>query len=174
MFIALTPLGLLATGDAWGEWDAAGIEAQIKKVNGTGYVPHGIATEEEHGYKGLAGLTDYASAKGRAGYLGAALIGVIAIVLTLTLAGSALARREDRLEQLPEAVGDTGPRAQDSASAGADGPLPSWLSAPTPMVRIDGKGARGKPPNRYLARSITDLARRCSTALAGERWYAGT
>jgi len=170
VFVALTPLGLLATGDAWGEWDAAGVAAQIKKVNGAAYVPNGVATAEKHGYKGMGGLTDYASARGRTGYLGAAVIGVIAILLTLSLAGNALARREDRPEQLVDEPTRKAPGKSTSASAGADGPLPSWLAGRHTNAEIGEQQNSGTGSNRFLTRSIADLARRCSTALAGETW----
>ncbi len=172
VLIALTPLGLLATGDAFGEWDAAGVQAQIKKVNGRGYVPHGIAASEEHGYKGISGLTDYAASKGRSGYLGAALIGVFAIVFTLSLAGSALARKEDRSEDRFETGSGASAIPGQSAVVGADGPLPAWLTVgvPSGVGVMVANEAESTASNRFLTRSITDLARRCSTALAGEKW----
>jgi cobalt/nickel transport system permease protein len=168
--VALTPLGLLATGDAWGEWDAAGVKAQIKKVNGAGYVPRGIASAEKHNYKGVAGLTDYGSTKGRLGYLGAAIIGVTAIALTLTLAGTALSKREEGLDKLDDSTDRVGGHSSPRKTVGADGPLPGWLAAnkrPDALVR---QFTESGSPNQFLARSVTDLAKRCSTALAGETW----
>lgn len=170
--VALTPLGLLATGDAWGEWDSAGVEAQLKKVSGSGYVPRGIAAGEKHGYKGIGPLTDYGSAHGRAGYLAAALVGAAVIVLSLTLAGAALARREGMVE-LPEGATQTlaepGPAVHTvHKTGGADGPLPLWLLTEKPVSVEPEIVARRT--NRYVARSVADLARRCSAALGGETW----
>ncbi len=93
--IALTPLGLLAKGEAWGEWDAAGVREQIKQVQGTEYVPQGIAQAEEHGYKGVRGLQDYASDRGKLAYAGAGLLGVSTIAVLLLLAGRLLAKPEE-------------------------------------------------------------------------------
>lgn len=90
--LALTPLGLLAKGDAWGEWDAAGVAAQIQKRQGVGYVPAGIERAEANGYKGVRGLQDYASNEGtnKLGYMGAGLLGVGTIVGLLMLGGRLL------------------------------------------------------------------------------------
>ncbi|HLK55077.1 MAG TPA: cobalt transporter CbiM, partial [Chthonomonadaceae bacterium] len=95
---ALSPLGLLAKGDAWGEWDAKGIAEQTEKVFGLGhgYVPQKIAEAEEKGYKGLHGLQDYGqpeAGKSNSGYLLAALLGVGTIAGLLLVSGRLLARR---------------------------------------------------------------------------------
>ena len=40
--ICLTPLGLLATGTAWGEWGADEIKDVVSGGNALGYVPEGM------------------------------------------------------------------------------------------------------------------------------------
>ena len=107
--VALTPLGLLAKGEAWGEWDAAGVQEQIKRVEGREYVPQGIAQADKQAYKGVGGLRDYASndGKNKFGYAGAGLLGVATISGLLLLGGRLLtansrkedSRREDSREE---------------------------------------------------------------------------
>ncbi|HLJ54899.1 MAG TPA: cobalt transporter CbiM [Chthonomonadaceae bacterium] len=91
----LTPLGLLAKGDAWGEWDASGIARQTERLFGAGrgYTPRALQSAYEHGYHGLHGLEDYASADGknRLDYIGAALLGIAAICSIVLIAGRLLA-----------------------------------------------------------------------------------
>lgn len=75
--ILSTPLGLLATGTAWGEW---GTE-EIKEI--VGFIPNGMEnginfTSPMPDY-GLAGLKDYAA------YILSALVGVIVIFLFIKL-----------------------------------------------------------------------------------------
>ena len=98
--VALTPLGLLAKGEAWGEWNAAGVQEQIKRVEGREYVPQGIAQADKQAYKGVSGLRDYASndGKNKFGYAGAGLLGVATISGLLLLGGRLLtanSRKED-------------------------------------------------------------------------------
>ena len=98
--VALTPLGLLAKGDAWGEWDAEGVKEQIQKIEGKAYVPQGIAQAEEHAYKGAPGLQDYAgeSKYKPLGYAGAGLLGAGAIAGLLLLGGRLLAAKPDKIK----------------------------------------------------------------------------
>ena len=79
--IALSPLGLLASGGAWGEWSAGEVAQRA------GYLPSGMARVEAHGWKGLPLLPDYLSDRGAFGYLSAALSGAalaLAAVLAIT------------------------------------------------------------------------------------------
>ena len=124
--IALSPLGLLAKGDAWGEWDKAGLAKQIELTEGKGkaYIPKGVADREEHGYKGIAGLQDYAGASGAKGYLGAGALGVGAIVLLLWIGGRLLVRHE---ESPDTQVSEPGKEERINAAGTAVGDLPTWL-----------------------------------------------
>ena len=89
--LALCPLGLLAKGEAWGEWGAKGLSEQIAKQGGKAYIPK---SAEAHSYKGIRGLQDYASEKGSMGYLTAALLGAGAIVGLIWIVGRVLAKKE--------------------------------------------------------------------------------
>lgn len=78
--ICLTPLGLLATGTAWGEWGAEEIKDVVSGGNALGYIPEGM----KNGFSFEAIMPDYAI-KGLpdiAGYILSAIAGV-AIMLIL-------------------------------------------------------------------------------------------
>ncbi len=87
--VLLTPLGLFATGTAWGEWSSTELQLSL------GFVPEGMAALENawnaplsgYGIAGL-GLT--------AGYLISGLLGVAAIALSTLLFGKWLARGETK------------------------------------------------------------------------------
>ncbi len=161
--VALSPLGLLAKGDAWGEWDSEGIKAQIKRVEGTEYVPQGMAQSEAHGYQGIRGLHDYASDKKWKGYIGAGALGAGTIVTLLFVGGQFLARRKDE--------DDDGPDLPDSrlpVETPLGDSLPDWLIRPSD-VTAPPPDLSGRPPNRYLERTVGELAAGAATALQGER-----
>jgi cobalt/nickel transport system permease protein len=90
--IALTPLGLVATGTAWGEWGSDELRDQL------GYVPEGFSRLGEW-YTGL--LPDYALPGGGEGgwavvvYVASALLGVAALA-ALAWVAVALHRRSAR------------------------------------------------------------------------------
>ncbi len=78
--ICLTPLGLLATGTAWGEWGTDEIKNVVSGGNALGYVPQGM----KNGFSFAAIMPDY-SLNGLseiAGYILSAVAGV-AILLIL-------------------------------------------------------------------------------------------
>ena len=83
LLIALAPLGLLATGTAWGEWSSE----EISKVteNGTilGYTPKGIA----NGWSLSALLSDYSltGVNEKIAYIFSAIIGVSLLVIIFKL-----------------------------------------------------------------------------------------
>ncbi|MBQ9067370.1 MAG: cobalt transporter CbiM [Clostridia bacterium] len=84
--IVLTPLGLLATGEAWGEWGAEDISEVANGGNTLGYTPKGMSD----GFDFHALLPDY-SLEGLpevAGYLLSAVIGVALLVIVFRLIGS--------------------------------------------------------------------------------------
>jgi cobalt/nickel transport system permease protein len=163
--VALSPLGLLAKGDAWGEWDSEGIKAQIKRVEGTEYVPQGMAQSEAHGYQGIRGLHDYASDKKWKGYLGAGALGAGTIVALLFVGGRLLTRRkaEDEDDSGPDLPGNGPPVETPPEDA-----LPDWLSRPSDAT-APPPDLSGRPPNRYLERTLGELASGAATALQGER-----
>ena len=190
--IALTPLGLLAKGDAWGEWDAAGVREQIKQVQGTEYVPQGIAQADEHGYKGIRGLQDYAGDKGKLAYAGAGLLGVSAIAALLLLGGRLLtnSNREEQEsgndDDQNHPGGNNGKTvgAQFIAPSSANAPdeqpnsqhptpntesLPDWLRT-SPDAREEPPNMEGPRPNPFLERTLAGLAANARTGLQSEHW----
>lgn len=78
MLVAATPLGLIATGDAWGEW---GLEDLAEMV---GYEPSGLA----NGWEWSSMMPDYAigSLPEWLGYVLSAVIGVALLVIVFRLA----------------------------------------------------------------------------------------
>ena len=84
----LSPLGLLASGDAWGEWGAE----EFRKV--LGYIPYGL----KH-FSNLwnAPLPDYTIPwlhNDYIGYIGAAIIGILLVAIFTWCLGKILAKKE--------------------------------------------------------------------------------
>jgi len=146
--IALSPLGLLATGDAWGEWGAEDLTRQA------GYLPKNLAAVEEHGWKGFRLLPDYLSDRGPLLYALAAAVGILLITLLLLLAGRLLARRSDADSASPD---DTPP--PPSGSSVQPGEVPAWMLSQTEGER-DGKGgerSQSVGAGEYGSRRVTAL-----------------
>lgn len=92
--ICLTPLGLLATGTAWGEWGAEEIKEVISRGNSLGYIPK----EMKDGLQFEAIMPDYA-VKGLpeiAGYLLSAVAGVAIVIILFKIISSL---KKDRIEK---------------------------------------------------------------------------
>ena len=156
VLLAVTPIGLLAKGDAWGEWDAKAVAEQIAAHDGKGYVPRGLQSAEEHAYRGLNGLSDYGSERGPKYYLLAGLLGAGTIALGVAGLGRVLAKAG------PNKSTATAPGAVRHRPASDDTALPAWMlteSAPAPT-----ETAR-KTRNRYLEKTLSDLAGRLNRAL---------
>ena len=84
--ICLTPLGLLATGTAWGEWGAEEIKDVVSGGNTLGYVPEGM----KNGFSFEAIMSDYAI-KGLpdiAGYILSAVAGVAVLIILFKVISS--------------------------------------------------------------------------------------
>ncbi|MDP4109460.1 MAG: PDGLE domain-containing protein, partial [Bacillota bacterium] len=77
--ILLSPLGLLAAGTAWGEWDGAEIKSML------GYIPEGIGK----GFSLKAMMPDYSvpGLSGAAGYILSAAAGAAILVIIFKLLG---------------------------------------------------------------------------------------
>jgi cobalt/nickel transport system permease protein len=83
VLIAATPLGLLATGTAWGEWGADEIAEVVTNGNALGYTPSGLL----NGWSLEALLPDY-SLEGMneiAAYLLSAVLGVAILIILFKL-----------------------------------------------------------------------------------------
>jgi len=84
----LAPIGLLASGTAWGEW---GKEAFIEMI---GYIPKGLDRFSDFWH---APFSDYAL-KGTGEYISyiiSAFLGVLLVVLSTWFIGKFLARKKD-------------------------------------------------------------------------------
>jgi cobalt/nickel transport system permease protein len=104
MVAMLSPVGLLATGGAWGEWGAEG----FAQATGLHYVPHYIA----HGFSWTALLPDY-SMRGlpsAVGYILCAIIGVAVLIIVFRLLALAVDGRE------PEVVAVSSSAARPSSA----------------------------------------------------------
>ena len=82
VLVALTPLGLLAGGDAWGEWSVEDVSRLV------GYTPGGMAD----GWEWSALLPDYSVAglPDAVGYVVSAVIGVSLLVILFRLVAAAM------------------------------------------------------------------------------------
>jgi cobalt/nickel transport system permease protein len=92
VLIAATPLGLLATGAAWGEWGADEIAEVTTNGVALGYVPSGL----ENGWSLSALMPDY-SLEGMNevfAYILSAVIGVAMLVIIFKLISIPFAKRK--------------------------------------------------------------------------------
>jgi cobalt/nickel transport system permease protein len=177
--VALTPLGLLAKGSAWGEWDSDELQHQIKRQTGSDYLPRGFAEQDRNSYRGIRGLQDYGSERGAYAYLLAASVGTGAIIATLLVAGRILGRREKRAASipagLPAAKGDgiVGVIAADSGGFVIENgearavSLPLWMRRTSPIAMPPASGRAG---NRFVERTLEEFAHSANTAMLAERW----
>ena len=164
---ALSPLGLLASGDAWGEWDAEGLKAEIKRVEGREYVPQGVAKAEETGYKGLGALADYAGERGATGYILAALLGIGAVSALAIAGGRLLARREE--DDSGRGGGGGAPPMEEGAESNSLSDLPDWMRRPSEET-TPAPDTSGHRPNPFLERTLAELTGSAAATLAGEQW----
>jgi cobalt/nickel transport system permease protein len=84
--ICLSPLGLLATGTAWGEWGIDEIKTVLSNGSGSGFIPKGM----ENGFRFEALMPDY-SLSGIpevAGYILSALMGAAILVIVFKILSS--------------------------------------------------------------------------------------
>jgi cobalt/nickel transport system permease protein len=81
--VAATPLGLLASGAAWGEWGADEIAEVVTNGTALGYTPQGLA----NGWTLGALMPDYAldGVNEVAGYILSAIIGVALLIILFKL-----------------------------------------------------------------------------------------
>ena len=81
VLIVLTPLGLLATGTAWGEWGADEIASLVSGGSQLGYTPSGMTNGFELSTLfpdySMSGLPEWT------GYILSAIVGVALLVIIL-------------------------------------------------------------------------------------------
>lgn len=151
--VALSPLGLLATGEAWGEWGAAETSKRV------GYTPQRMAAAEEHGWKGFNLLPDYLSDRGAGGYLFAALAGAL-LVSVSTLVAVRFRRRG--LSQETNSVPLT--------PTVAAGEVPLWLQmAGSHEVQDADVRRAGKSRTAYVEQTMEVLTAAIHETLRDER-----
>ncbi|MCS6831379.1 MAG: cobalt ECF transporter T component CbiQ, partial [bacterium] len=148
LVLLLTPLGLLATGSAWGEWD----EETLQKL--VGYVPAGILRFGEGVLKPL--IPDYAlpGREGRGweviGYVFSAVFGA---------ALTALVARNLIRKPVPTA-GETGTPGKPLNT------LPAWLTQSDKLSATTATAPRG----RWLERTLLQLRDTVASTVAAEQW----
>ncbi|BAI61159.1 conserved hypothetical protein [Methanocella paludicola SANAE] len=94
LLILLTPLGLLAAGETFGEWSLEGLKERI------GYVPPGMsglsqlwnAPMPDYGIPGLGDTT----IGGTIGYVVSAVVGVLVCIGAVYLLGKLVAKNDDK------------------------------------------------------------------------------
>lgn len=86
----MTPLGLLATGDAWGEWDLSTLLSELSKSHLPAHAPSGMV----HGFSFEALMSDY-SIKGLPPVVGYILCALIAILLFMIIYKVVFQHRKD-------------------------------------------------------------------------------
>ena len=86
--IVLTPLGLLATGTAWGEWGVDEIASLVSGGSQLGYTPSGM----QNGFELSALFPDYSMAgmPEWTGYILSAIVGVALLIIVFKLISSAM------------------------------------------------------------------------------------
>ena len=91
--IVCTPLGLLAAGTAWGEWDPEELAGQDFLGTPLGYTPAGM----ENGFSFATLFPDYSVAglPDAAGYILSAVIGTALIILIFRIAASFISHKVD-------------------------------------------------------------------------------
>ena len=159
-FLALSPLGLLANGNAFGEWGASDVKTEIAKREGRGYVPAGFANAEK-GYHGVSGLKDYgqpATGTSIPGYLAAGVTGSAIILLLLLFVGRALVKRED--ENSPA----------HALPVPYSGTLPDWLSTSSDAAKsLDSNLIRNGSINHFLERNLASLTDSAAVTMRTEK-----
>lgn len=93
VLIAFTPLGLLATGTAWGEWGADEIASLVSGGTQLGYTPSGML----NGFELSAIFPDYSIAglPEWSGYILSAVVGVALLVIVFKILSSIMKDKVD-------------------------------------------------------------------------------
>ncbi len=159
--IALSPLGMLATGDAWGEWSKEDLAKQA------GYMPRNLDAIDEKGWKGFNLLPDYLSERGMGFYIAAALIGALTITLMLYVVGRLLARREEPPAPPPD---DTPP-----PSSNRSGDLPAWMTETEEKSDSGASAYQATSPHSarrggFVEKTLSELTGSAQEILFAERW----
>jgi cobalt/nickel transport system permease protein len=92
--VCLSPLGLLATGSAWGEWAPEQINSVVTKDKALGFIPKGM----QNGFSFKSLMPDYSVAgiSEITGYILSAIAGVAIMVIIFKLFNSMKRSQEER------------------------------------------------------------------------------
>jgi cobalt/nickel transport system permease protein len=159
--IALTPLGLLAGGSAWGEWSLPELAARA------GYLPRALAAAAASPAAGLHPLAGYLAGRGPLAYALAGLAGVTVVALLALALGRLVARR---------GAGSTPGAPEDAPAPSAPRPpvafgtLPAWMrseDAPADERRVEPRRPRRR--RDLAARTLADLSASLHALLVTER-----
>lgn len=157
--LALSPLGLIAQGSAWGEWDRDELKREITKHTGRTGLPSELEKADAHSYRGLAALQKYGGDKGTWAYIGSGFLGVGAIAGIFAMAG-----RRFRIRKNPsQMVTQIAPNKQTT------GHLPEWLlhSSYTDRPCLPASAIR---PALYLERTLQEITEAMSQIAYGQNW----
>lgn len=151
---ALTPLGLLATGSAWGEWGGDEIAKRA------GYAPASLEQVDAHGWKGFSLFPEYMSNRGWLFYVAAAVCGILLIMAAMLAVGRFLSRRETPAVNLAR---ESKPRGRLTES------LPDWLTSD--HVRASTESSTGSAAHvaRFVDKSLNELAQVTQEGIRSER-----
>ncbi|MDW8290892.1 MAG: cobalt transporter CbiM [Armatimonadota bacterium] len=148
LVLLLTPLGLIATGSAWGEWDEETLQQLV------GYVPAGILRLGEGVLKPL--IPDYAL-PGREGRFWE----VVGYIFSAAVGATVTAWIARALVRQPAPVPAESTVRSQPASA-----LPDWMRRQEPSVSMSPVSPRG----RWLERTLLQLREVVASAVAAEEW----
>ena len=138
-----TPLGLMATGSAWGEWELDTLKQMV------GYAPAGIANATE---LARPAMPDYAFHGADGNFL--AILGYIfSAAVGATVVGSAL---RVALRQVKS------PAASSQVPLAPSLALPAWLRTTNPVV------VSGRAPSRWLQQTVAQVRRTYAKTIAFE------
>jgi cobalt/nickel transport system permease protein len=157
--IALSPLGLVAKGEAWGEWSLQEIAARAS------YAPSGMATAEGKGWRGFNILPDYLSGRGAIAYVISGAVGALMVGLLLLAIVWLLGRRGGKRPGGP-------PTGGGYTSALSPGEVPSWMVEPprSEPPESSGASARGWRPRGFIARTLAALGEAFRASYVAEAW----
>lgn len=153
--VALSPLGLLATGEAWGEWGREELEKRA------GYVPPKLAEMEERPVA-TPPLPDYLSDRGPAFYVISGLVGAAVVAGLVLIVGRLLARRQHDSDG-----SDT--EGPPPTSTVREGELPDWLCSDDASAEERPRAGPTTQVRGFAERTLHHLVHSMAEQLAAER-----
>lgn len=159
---ALSPLGLLARGDAWGEWGTKDFHERA------GYVPAGMGRIDTHGWKGFNLLPDYLGGHGMPAYVAAAMAGIALILVATYLVVRGLRARKGTEGGDVEAANDLPLSDQPAVPSGQ---VPAWLlvGEVETVVNAPSRPSRLSHGSGFVERTLAGIADGVRESLVSER-----